>query len=60
MTNLEDWKYSNYPECIGLRNGDLCEKEFIENNFPNPSDYKKYVLDYYSAKQMLKKLKKYL
>ncbi len=60
VKNLEDWQYSNYLEWIRLRNGDLCDEEFIANNFPNPHDYKKYVLDYYSTKQMLKKLKKYV
>jgi REP element-mobilizing transposase RayT len=60
VKNLEDWQYSNYPEWIRLRNGDLCDEEFIANNFPNPHDYKKYVLDYYSTKQMLKELKKHI
>ncbi|GBD87973.1 transposase IS200 like protein [bacterium BMS3Abin03] len=60
VKNLEDWQYSNYSEWIGLRSGDLCDKDFIVKNFPNPDDYKKFVLDYYSTKQMLKKLKKYI
>jgi REP element-mobilizing transposase RayT len=60
VKNLEDWQYSNYTEWIRLRDGDLYDKEFIVKYFPDPYDYKKYVLDYYSTKQMLKELKKYV
>lgn len=58
VKNIEDWKYSNYHEWISSRNGSLCDKKFIKAHFPNPDDYKKYVLDYYSFKQMINDLKK--
>jgi len=58
VKNIEDWKYSNYQEWIDIRNGNLYDKKFVKVHFPNPDDYKQYVLDYYSFKQMIKDLKK--
>jgi REP-associated tyrosine transposase len=58
VNDLEDWKYSNYHEWIGLRNSKLYDHSFVAKHFNNPDDYKKYVLDYYSSKQVVKDLKK--
>jgi len=58
VNNLEDWGYSNYHEWIGIRNGKLWDHNFVLKHFPKPSDYKRYVLDYYSFKQIVKDLKK--
>ena len=58
VDNLEEWQFSNYHEWIGLRNGVLCDREFIKKHFPDSGSYKKYVSDYISFKQILKDLKK--
>ena len=58
VDNLEEWQFSNYPEWIGLRNGVLCDREFIKKHFPDSDTYKKYVSEYLSFKQIVKNLKK--
>ena len=58
VKNLEDWEFSNYHEWIGLRNSNLYDHNFIVKHFPTQNDYRKYVLDYYSFKQVVKDLKK--
>jgi REP element-mobilizing transposase RayT len=46
VTDILDWPYSNYPEWIGIRQGTLVDKQFINDNFPNPGEYKEFVRDY--------------
>lgn len=46
VNNILDWPYSNYPEWIGLRQGTLIDKEFVNEYFPNPGEYKEFVRDY--------------
>ena len=42
----EDWAYSNYPDWIGLRTGDLVDREFVQAHFPNHADYRQFVMNY--------------
>lgn len=56
----ENWKYSNYAEWIGSRNGTLVDREFIKNYFPSPDDYRQYMEDYTINKEFTKKLERYL
>ncbi len=56
----EDWKYSNYPECIGERNGEMYDKEFILESFGSQEEYRKFMTEYEINKEMIKKLEKYL
>lgn len=46
VSNLEDWPYSNYPECVGLRKGSMVDHNFIRDNFEDNLIYKEFVLDY--------------
>ena len=58
VNKIEDWEYSNYHEWVGIGSGKLCDYNFSSKHFPDQADYKKYVLDYYSYKQVVKDLKK--
>jgi len=58
VDNLEEWQFSNYLEWIRLRNGVLCDREFIKKHFPDSGSYKQFVLDYLSFKQIVNNLKK--
>jgi hypothetical protein len=42
----EDWEYSNYPDWIGLRPGTLVNRDFIQEHFGAPAEYKSLVIDY--------------
>ncbi|HHE38186.1 MAG TPA: hypothetical protein ENL20_06405 [Candidatus Cloacimonetes bacterium] len=46
VKELEDWKYSNYPEWIGLRNGKLYNNELLLAYFGNPREYKKQIKEH--------------
>ena len=46
VSDILDWQYSNYPEWLGLRPGTLVDKQFINDQFPNPGEYEAFVRDY--------------
>lgn len=50
---LERWPYSNYLEWIGVRQGQLVNMAFVQAFFPQPTDYRRFVLDYVSGKGKL-------
>jgi len=43
VNDLQSWPYSNYPECIGVRNGTLYPAQLIQEWFGSPEEYRKYV-----------------
>ena len=64
MTKLvskpEDWLYSNYREWIGLRNGELVDRIFVQDHFPNPDEYSAFVNDVEDEKKSYAKISKYM
>jgi len=58
--NAQDWKYSNYPEWIGVRKGSLIDREFAMRYFPKPGEYREFVTDYTIDKKLNNGLKLYL
>ena len=40
-----DWPYSNYLEWIGERDGKLVDHDFVQRQFPNPKEYRDFVLE---------------
>ena len=44
VKKLSDWRYSNYLEWIGERDGTLFDREFVEVHYPLVGDYKAFVL----------------
>jgi len=41
--NKDDWKYSSWLDYVGKRNGNLCKKELILNQFKNKKEYQEFV-----------------
>lgn len=41
-----DWPYSNYLEWIEARPGSLVDREFIDEQFSNPAEYKRFLFEY--------------
>lgn len=56
----EDWAYSNYREWIGLRDGALVDKVFVQDHFPSAEEYVKFVNDVEDEKKSYEKISKYL
>ena len=46
VTTLEEWPYSNYLEWLDERPGTLIDVQFVDDFFPNRTDYREFVLDY--------------
>ena len=55
-----DWPYSNYLEWIGERNGTLVDQTFVQTHFPQPEEYRKFVLDYLRTRDLPEDLRLYL
>ena len=43
ITNLADYKWSSYPDLVGLRDGGLCDKSIIMDQFKSPKDFEIFV-----------------
>ena len=56
----EDWEYSNYLDWIGLRPGTLVNREFIQEHFGRPPEYKSLALDYLRTHSLPEDVSKYL
>ena len=56
----EDWEYSNYLDWIGLRSGTLLDREFIQEHFGSPAEYKSLVLDYLRTRSLPEEVGKYI
>ena len=59
VTRPEDWAYSNYREWIGVRDGALVNKVFVQNHFPSADEYVKFVSDVEDEKKNYEKISKY-
>ncbi|NQV37985.1 MAG: hypothetical protein HQ509_08275 [Candidatus Marinimicrobia bacterium] len=46
VSDIHQWEYSNYQECIGKRNGSLFVPDFIPALFTNKNLYQKFVEDF--------------
>ncbi|MEZ4867194.1 MAG: transposase [Caldilineaceae bacterium] len=47
---VELWPYSNYPEWIGMRNGTIIDRTFVEALFPHPDHYRAMVHNYITGR----------
>ena len=41
-----EWMYSNYLEWVKKRSGSLVDREFVQEYFPDPKDYERFILEY--------------
>jgi len=56
----EDWVYSNYREWVGLRDGVLVDKVFVQDHFETVEKYVNFVNDVEDEKKSYEKISKYL
>ena len=47
VEDLVNYKWSSYPDYLGLRNGTLCEKKFLLGMLAGVASYKQFVEDSY-------------
>lgn len=60
VTKPEDWAYSNYREWIGMRDGVLVDKEFVQDHFSSTDEYVNFVNDVEDEEKSYGKISKYL
>jgi len=56
----EDWAYSNYREWIGMRDGVLVDKLFVQDHFASAEEYDKFVNDVEDEEKSYAKISKYM
>lgn len=56
----EDWTYSNYLEWIGLRDGTLVDRDFIQEHFNSPEEYRSLVMEYVKTRCLPDEVTAYL
>ena len=49
----ENWEFSNYLEWLKQREGKLVDREFINENFGTPDEYRKLVMDFINNRYLL-------
>ncbi|MDO8658044.1 MAG: transposase [Candidatus Levybacteria bacterium] len=45
IKNLEDYKWSSYPEYLNLSKTNICSKDIISGQFKTNNDYKQFILN---------------
>jgi hypothetical protein len=56
VETIEQWPYSNYLEWVGLRDGKLVDREFIDDHFDSIREYKAFVDDYLLERVVIEEL----
>jgi putative transposase len=54
------WPFSNYLEFVGRRDGDLCDREFIDTAFRSPEDYEEHTSGLLDDKRRRAQIKRFL
>jgi len=52
VSDPAEWPYSNYLEWINERDGKLIDRDFVQNQFPKPKEYRDFVLDYLRSREL--------
>ena len=60
VASPEDWEYSNYLDWIDLRSGILVNRDFIQEHFGTPAEYKSQVMDYLRTRSLPEDISKFL
>jgi REP element-mobilizing transposase RayT len=55
----ENWTYSNYPEWLGLRNGSLVDRDFIQEHFGTSAEYRELVMHFVKTRYLPEEMSKY-
>lgn len=51
IRDVADWEYSNYPEWVGLRDGKLVDRAFIQEHFATTAEYQRFVTEYIASRR---------
>jgi len=60
VASPEDWDYSNYRDWLGLRDGALVNRAFIQKHFASADGYRALLNDYLATRQMPETLRAHL
>jgi REP-associated tyrosine transposase len=60
VDDLEDWKYSNYHECVGKRTSLLWDEEFINKRYINVQNYKHELCEVIQDKSIFSEIEDYI
>lgn len=60
VNHPSEWKFSNFLEWVGIRSGELVDKEFVSTNFGSPIEYQEFVLSDIPPEGIDKSLRHYL
>lgn len=60
VSDPAEWPYSNYLEWINERDGKLIDRDFVQNQFPKPKEYRDFVLDYLRSRELPEDISRYL
>jgi len=52
VAHSSDWPYSNYLEWVGLREGSLVDREFVNRHFPSAAAYAEFVAEYLRTRKL--------
>jgi putative transposase len=55
----EDWIYSNYLDWLGQRDGTLVDREFVQEHFGSPGEYRKLVMQFVKTRYLPEDMRKY-
>ena len=56
----ENWIWSSFLDCVGKRNGTLCNLEFIEEEFKDITEFKFFCTDIIPDIKLNKEIEQYL
>jgi REP element-mobilizing transposase RayT len=60
VSDPADWPWSNYLEWIGERNGTLIDREFINMQFGDATEYRNSLFKYLQSRQVPEDVKRFL
>lgn len=60
IAKAENWRWCSFPDYIGTRNGSLCEKKIIMDDFKNGKDYFSFAKENAAAMREKKEFEKLL
>ncbi len=60
VEEIADWPYSNYLDWLGERNGSLVDRQFVQDHFGSPAEYKSLVFNYLKTRNLPDDVRRYL
>jgi putative transposase len=60
VDSADDWRYSNYLDWLGERDGRLIDREFVQEHFGSPGEYRILVNHYLRTRKIAPEVRGYL